>query len=39
VVVEEAVEAKFAPPAGFAEIDRRPYDDTEFIFLRFGETA
>jgi 16S rRNA (guanine966-N2)-methyltransferase len=34
VVVEESAEAGFAPPAGFAEIERRRYDDTEFIFLR-----
>jgi 16S rRNA (guanine966-N2)-methyltransferase len=34
VVVEEAVAAAFAPPEGFAEIERRRYDDTEFIFLR-----
>jgi 16S rRNA (guanine966-N2)-methyltransferase len=34
VIVEEAVEAKFAAPQGFAELDRRTYDDTEFVFLR-----
>jgi 16S rRNA (guanine966-N2)-methyltransferase len=34
VVVEEAADAGFMPPAGFAEIERRRYDDTEFIFLR-----
>jgi 16S rRNA (guanine966-N2)-methyltransferase len=34
VVVEEAVAAKFAAPEGFAEIERRDYDDTEVIFLR-----
>jgi 16S rRNA (guanine966-N2)-methyltransferase len=34
VVVEEAVKAQFAPPEGFREIDRRRYDDTEFVFLR-----
>jgi 16S rRNA (guanine966-N2)-methyltransferase len=34
VVVEEAADAAFAPPAGFAEIERRRYDDTELIFLR-----
>jgi 16S rRNA (guanine966-N2)-methyltransferase len=34
VVVEEAADAGFAPPAGFAEIERRGYDDTELIFLR-----
>jgi 16S rRNA (guanine966-N2)-methyltransferase len=34
VVVEEAVDAGFAAPEGFAEIERRRYDDTEFMFLR-----
>jgi 16S rRNA (guanine966-N2)-methyltransferase len=34
VVVEEATDAGFTPPAGFAEIERRRYDDTELIFLR-----
>ena len=34
IVVEEAVEAKFAAPEGFEESDRRAYDDTEFVFLR-----
>ena len=34
VVVEEAVDAKFAAPEGFEEMERRGYDDTEFIFLR-----
>jgi 16S rRNA (guanine966-N2)-methyltransferase len=34
VVVEEAADAGFAPPAGFTEIERRRYDDTELIFLR-----
>jgi 16S rRNA (guanine966-N2)-methyltransferase len=33
VVVEEATGA-FTPPDGFAEIERRPYDDSELIFLR-----
>jgi 16S rRNA (guanine966-N2)-methyltransferase len=36
VVVEEAVKATFAAPAGFTEIERRNYDDTEFIFLRLA---
>jgi 16S rRNA (guanine966-N2)-methyltransferase len=36
IVVEEAVDAGFKPPAGFAEIERRRYDDTELIFLKFG---
>ncbi len=34
VVVEEAKTAGFAAPAGFEEIERRAYDDTEFTFLR-----
>jgi 16S rRNA (guanine966-N2)-methyltransferase len=34
VVVEEAADAGFAPPPGYAEIERRRYDDTEFTFLR-----
>jgi 16S rRNA (guanine966-N2)-methyltransferase len=34
IVVEEAAKAVFAAPDGFSEIDRRDYDDTEFIFLR-----
>jgi 16S rRNA (guanine966-N2)-methyltransferase len=35
VVVEEAVSAKFMAPDGFKELERRGYDDTEFIFLCF----
>jgi 16S rRNA (guanine966-N2)-methyltransferase len=34
IVVEEATDAKFAAPAGFAEIERRAYDETELVFLR-----
>jgi len=34
VVVEEATAAKFTPPEGFEEIERRAYDDSELIFLR-----
>jgi 16S rRNA (guanine966-N2)-methyltransferase len=34
VVVEEAVAAGFKVPAGFEEIERRAYDDTEFVFIR-----
>lgn len=34
IVVEEAVNAKFTAPEGFEEIERRAYDDTEFVFLR-----
>jgi 16S rRNA (guanine966-N2)-methyltransferase len=33
VVVEEAADAAFRAPEGFTEIDRRRYDDSEFIFL------
>ena len=34
IVVEEAAEAGFSAPEGFEEIERRSYDDTEFVFLR-----
>src|ERR1700741_3854949 len=34
VVVEEAKAAAFAAPDGFAELERRAYDDTEFVLLR-----
>src|SRR6201995_3284770 len=34
VVVEEAKAAGFAGPDGFEELERRAYDDTEFVFLR-----
>ena len=33
-VVEEASAAGFKPPQGFAELERRAYDDTEFVFLK-----
>jgi 16S rRNA (guanine966-N2)-methyltransferase len=36
VVVEEAKAAVFAAPDGFEDLERRTYDDTEFVFLRFG---
>jgi len=36
LVVEEAVDAKFAPPEGFEESERRDYDDTQLIFMRRG---
>jgi 16S rRNA (guanine966-N2)-methyltransferase len=35
IVVEEAP-AAFQPPAGFAEIERRRYDDTEIAVVRAG---
>ena len=34
LVVEEAKAAAFTAPDGFAELERRAYDDTEFVFLR-----
>ena len=37
VIVEEAVDAGFAAPHGYIEIERRRYDDTEFTFLRATE--
>jgi 16S rRNA (guanine966-N2)-methyltransferase len=36
IVVEEAAEAAFKTPDGFSELERRQYDDTEFVFLRRG---
>jgi 16S rRNA (guanine966-N2)-methyltransferase len=39
VVVEEAANAKFAAPAGFTEVERRRYDETELIFLRASAKA
>jgi 16S rRNA (guanine966-N2)-methyltransferase len=34
LVVEEAKAAEFLAPHGFTELERRVYDDTEFVFLR-----
>jgi 16S rRNA (guanine966-N2)-methyltransferase len=34
IVVEEAVKPAFAVPEGFSELERRRYDDTEFVLLR-----
>jgi 16S rRNA (guanine966-N2)-methyltransferase len=36
VVVEETIKAQFAPPAEFTQLDRRTYDDTEFVIARLG---
>jgi len=36
VVVEEAADAGVVAPPGFAEVERRAYDDTVIIFLRAG---
>ena len=33
-VVEEAKAAEFLSPQGFEELERRVYDDTEFVFLK-----
>jgi 16S rRNA (guanine966-N2)-methyltransferase len=38
IVVEEA-EGAFKAPAGFEEIERRRYDDTEFVILSFRPSA
>jgi len=37
VIVEEAADAGFKPPDRFDELERRRYDDTELVFLRFNE--
>ncbi len=34
IVVEEATKANFAAPERFTEVERRRYDETEFVFLR-----
>ena len=34
-VVEEAADAGFKTPEGFEEMERRGYDDTQLVFLRF----
>jgi 16S rRNA (guanine966-N2)-methyltransferase len=34
IVVEEATKSRFAAPEKFTELERRRYDDTEFVFLR-----
>jgi 16S rRNA (guanine966-N2)-methyltransferase len=36
LVVEEAKAAAFTAPGGFAELERRAYDDTELVFLQAG---
>jgi len=36
LVVEEAADAGFTAPDGFAELERRHYDDTEFTFIRLS---
>src|SRR3984957_17665541 len=39
IVVEEGVKSQFAAPDEFTELERRPYDDTEFVFLRSALSA
>jgi 16S rRNA (guanine966-N2)-methyltransferase len=34
LVVEEATSAQVVAPAGYEELERRAYDDTEFVILR-----
>ncbi len=34
IVVEEAKKSAFTTPQGFAEVERRAYDDTEFVVLK-----
>jgi 16S rRNA (guanine966-N2)-methyltransferase len=34
VVVEEAADAELPAPAGYVELERRSYDDTQVVFLR-----
>jgi 16S rRNA (guanine966-N2)-methyltransferase len=36
ILVEEAAGANFKPPGEFDELERRKYDDTEFVFLRLA---
>src|SRR5690349_22433988 len=36
IVVEEAGKSAFAPPPGFSELERRVYDDSEFVFCRLA---
>jgi 16S rRNA (guanine966-N2)-methyltransferase len=35
-VVEEATDAEFVAPQGFEELERRAYDDTELVILRYS---
>jgi 16S rRNA (guanine966-N2)-methyltransferase len=39
LVVEEAKAAAFDAPEGFEELERRVYDDTEFVFLRLRKVG
>ena len=35
IVVEEAADAGFTAPEGYEELERRTYDDTEVVFLKY----
>jgi 16S rRNA (guanine966-N2)-methyltransferase len=39
VIVEEAAAADFAPPAGFALLERRDYGETQVMFLRYSSAG
>jgi 16S rRNA (guanine966-N2)-methyltransferase len=39
IVVEEAAKPAFAVPEGFTELERRRYDETEFVILRVANPA
>jgi 16S rRNA (guanine966-N2)-methyltransferase len=39
IVVEEALKSQFVAPKAFTELERRHYDDTEFVFLRSASSA
>jgi 16S rRNA (guanine966-N2)-methyltransferase len=39
IVVEESKAAGFAASAAFSELERRAYDDTEFVFLRLAAAS
>ena len=36
IVVEEALDAEFAAPAGFETVERRDYGDTQLVFLKLA---
>jgi 16S rRNA (guanine966-N2)-methyltransferase len=38
IVVEEAAKSAVALPAGFSELERRVYDDTQFVFCRLTQS-
>src|SRR5689334_19244557 len=38
IVVEEGAKSAVALPAGFSELERRVYDDTQFVFCRLAQS-